>query len=272
MIIHPDFLRHWKTRKLIAMTGDSGSPLVLLRLWSHCQTSRKWEFPELKRDDLAAVCEWESLKLSQTSCEKALVACRWIERLQGGGYRVRSWAEHNKSLISNWNRNPSGLPKVDSEGDPTGTPRGPRREPDQNRIVQNSPDLDKSSPVQADKPVAPVAPLEIFKSLRADLEVRGTDVVRGLGVGGTDGGTDGADAARGLASSIAQKLTAKCGAPTIHQVRNFLSSCFAGAVDYAEPFFAAMVKQGWADKSRRPISDWKAMAKSYASKAHMKKR
>ena len=270
MIIHPDFLRHWKTRKLIAMTGDSGSPLALLRLWSHCQTSRKWEFPELKRDDLAAVCEWESLKLSQTSCEKALVACRWIDRLQGGGYRVRSWAEHNKSLISNWNRNPSGLPKVDSEGDPTGSPRAPRREPDKTRPDQTRPD--KSSPVQTDKPSAPVAPSEIYKSLRATLDGGGMEVVNGVGVGGTDGGTDGSDAAKGLASIVAHRLTAKCGAPTIHQVRSFLASCFNGAVDYAEPFFAAMDKQGWKDKSRKPISDWKAMAKSYASKSHMKKR
>src|ERR1035437_6417778 len=102
VIIQPDFLRHWKTQKLVAMTGDPGSPLALIYLWAHVQTSRKWEFPELKRDDLAAICEWTSLKRCKVSCEKALIACRWIEKLDGGGYRVRSWADHNKSLINNW--------------------------------------------------------------------------------------------------------------------------------------------------------------------------
>jgi hypothetical protein len=87
---------------------------------------------------------------------------------------------------------------------------------------------------------------------------------------GPDKGVELVGGVDGLVSSTAQKLTARCGVTSLYEVRNFLSGCFNGAVDYAEPFFKTMEKQHWKDKGRKPITDWKAMAKAYASKAHLR--
>ena len=74
-----------------------------------------------------------------------------------------------------------------------------------------------------------------------------------------------------MASSIAKQLTPRCGIPTLEDVRTHLKFCFKGADEYAEPFYRAMEKQHWLDRNRKPITDWKALAKAYASKAHMKR-
>lgn len=266
MIVQPDFLRHWKTRKLVAMTGDQASPLFLIRLWGHCQTSRQWEFPGLKRDDLAAICEWECLRVPKLSCEKALVACGWIEKIKGGGYRVRRWDYWNKNLVTNWLRNPSGKPRDDSDDDPTGTPRAPRRLPDK--------------PDQPDKPDKPdqINPTNPTNQAPAASDVAGhltqLRASVGSGKGGLeenskdlvlDGGLD------GLALSLARKLTQRCGVPTLEEVRNYLRLSFDGAVHYAEAFYKAMEKQHWLDRNREPITDWHALARSYASKACLKR-
>ena len=81
-----------------------------------------------------------------------------------------------------------------------------------------------------------------------------------------DGG-NGAGTVEGIALSIANQLTPRCGVPTLADVRHYLSLEFAGAADYAEAFYKAMEKSHWKDKQRKPITNWKAVAKSYASTA-----
>lgn len=272
MIIQPDFLRHWKTRKLISMTGDPAAPLALIRLWGHCQTSRRWTFPGLKRDDLAAICEWPDAKTAKLSCEKALVACAWISRIRGGGYTVNGWEHWNKNLVANWLRNPTGKAKEASEDDPTGTPRGARclpDKPDQTNPINQTNQTNQTNPTNGT--LSPVSAPVVVAQLRATLNAGGDglDSVKTLEV---DGGKDGRKAVEGLASSIAQKLTSKAGVPTLQAVRNYLLSAFNGAADYAEAFYKAMEKSHWQDKTGQPINDWKAMAKRYASTAYMKRK
>jgi hypothetical protein len=76
---------------------------------------------------------------------------------------------------------------------------------------------------------------------------------------------------KAMVSALAQKLTPQCGIPRLPEVEAYLMSCFDGAIDFAEPFYKRMEKQHWKDKSRKPINDWKAMAKAYASKAWFKR-
>lgn len=135
MIVTADFLEHHKTHKLVAMAEDEGAPLSLIRLWAYCHRSRRWRFPKLTPEDLAAICHWKSKKIS---CEDALAASGWVKRLGGGGYIVLGWEEHNRGLIANWSRNPSGKRKPPNDDDqrihdghPTGTPRTPRCPRDQ---------------------------------------------------------------------------------------------------------------------------------------------
>lgn len=43
MIVQPDFPEHWKTRLLVKITGDKSAPLAVIRLWAHCQHSKRHE-------------------------------------------------------------------------------------------------------------------------------------------------------------------------------------------------------------------------------------
>lgn len=246
MIVQPDWLRHWKTLKLVKMTGDPAAPLALIRLWSHCQTSRKWEFPELKRDDLAAICEWNSENISKLSCEKALTDCRWIEKLPGGGYRVHAWEEHNKNLIVNWNRNPSGKPKSDSDSDPAGTPRAPHGEPDR-------PNQTKSDRPNQPKPNA-AAPVP---SPSGSSGASGKDSLK-------SNSGDGRTGLDGVGELV--KRAIPFATPSLDQVRNCLRMAFDGAERYAEAFMHTMEKQSWRDNGGSPLTCWQSVAKAYASK------
>lgn len=114
MIVHPDFLDHWKTLLLVQTTGDKASPLVMIRLWAHCQQRKQWAFPRMTPEILKAVCHWEG---EADALVKALTACGFIET-DGDGITVHGWAEANASLIANWKNGAQG-----------GRPRGTRRKP-----------------------------------------------------------------------------------------------------------------------------------------------
>ena len=266
VIVQPDLLRHWKTRKFTEQVGDPAAPLVLIRLWAHCQVSRRWEFPELKRCDLAAICEWDSLKNRPSSMRKGSnTRVGGLQKMEGGGYRVRGWEEHNKNLIANWKRNPSGKPKEETDTDPAGTPRAPHDVPDKTKPDQTKPDSideSKSNPTRS-RGFARVVSLVRFEARPGHRAGRTGRKCKSAGIGWREGGLD------GLASHLAQKLTAKCGTPTLEQVRSFLRCSFDGAERFSEAFFNTMQKQHWQDKSRRPITDWRALAKSYASKCYL---
>lgn len=281
MIIAPSFPEHWKTRLLIELTSDESAPMAVIRLWCHCQNSRRDKFPDMTPAQLASICRWGDRK---PACHVALIKAGFVDKLTPKGFAAHQWSEHNAQLLQKWQAGQKGGRTPASEnpnetadsGKPTDNRPVTARVPDKSRVDQTRPDqIDKSRPVQTERTDAPVSlsPAVLLQQLRDAANGGGKDgdcnaLVLG---GGKDGGKDGVAAIDGVASLIAQKLTAKCGAPTIHQVRSYLASCFNGAVNYAEPFFAAMEKQHWQDKNRKPIADWRSMAKAYASKAHLKR-
>ena len=62
MIVQPDFPEHWKTRRLVEITGDESAPLAVIRLWAHCQHNRRWMFPGMTQSQLASICHWNDRK------------------------------------------------------------------------------------------------------------------------------------------------------------------------------------------------------------------
>lgn len=99
MIVQPDFVDHWKTRLLAEITGDKSAPLVLLRLWGYCQTSKRSYFPDMTPTQLASICHWGDRK---PACHVALVKCKFVEKLSPAGFTVHQWNEYNAKLIANW--------------------------------------------------------------------------------------------------------------------------------------------------------------------------
>jgi hypothetical protein len=109
MIVQPDFLTHWKTRKLCARLKEKHAPLYVIRLWSLCQTSKRDLIPA-DHETLAAICEYDGDSLVLLS---ALLDCGFIEPEKEGNHVVHGWAEINRQLIHNWTAGLSGgRPKV----------------------------------------------------------------------------------------------------------------------------------------------------------------
>ena len=142
MIVQPEFLEHWKTRQLVEMTGDESAPLAVLRLWAFCQTSRRWEFPDMTPAQLAAICRWASRK---PACHVALVKVRFVDRLKKG-FAAHDWQQVNAQLIQKWNCGKKGgrPAKLKTESEPAETGRlqpESRKQTDQTRqdgLDQNS--------------------------------------------------------------------------------------------------------------------------------------
>lgn len=99
MIVQPDFVDHFKTKALVKLTKDESAPLAVLRLWGHCQTSRRWQFPNMTPEQLAALCAWGDRK---PACHTAMIKAGYLKRLPEGGFEAHQWDEQNGSLIQKW--------------------------------------------------------------------------------------------------------------------------------------------------------------------------
>lgn len=60
------------------------------------------------------------------------------------------------------------------------------------------------------------------------------------------------------------------GLPTLERIEAYLKTAFPGAEQYAEPFYKAMENNHWHGGDGKPIRDWRALAKAYASKCWQK--
>ena len=118
MIVHPDFLDHWKTQLLVQATGDKASPLMVLRLWAHCQQRRQATFQNMPPPVLKAVCRWEG---DAAALFKALADAGFIE-VTGDAVTVHQWAEVNATLLQSWENGKKG-------GRPPKTRQKPGRNP-----------------------------------------------------------------------------------------------------------------------------------------------
>ncbi len=99
MIVDPGFLDHWKTRLLIRLTGSESAPLMVLRLWAHCQRRKSDRFA-LSDEALAAICQWQG---DASQLRAILADCGFIDRGDDGEeVIVHGWLEANRSLMSAW--------------------------------------------------------------------------------------------------------------------------------------------------------------------------
>lgn len=98
MIVHPDFLMHWKTQRLVEVTGDKSSPLWLVGLWIYCQNKRNWIFEDFDSRSIAHAC---GAQIEPEKLLAFLAECKWIE-IEGKRLTVRNWDTHNRMLVSAW--------------------------------------------------------------------------------------------------------------------------------------------------------------------------
>jgi hypothetical protein len=140
VIVEPDFLDHWKTLLLTRLLNDKAAPLVLLRLWAHCQQRKAWRFSGLSDEALAAICRWEG---DAGRLRQALIEAQWLDEVEEG-LEVHDWAEVNAKLASNWaNGHRGGRPRI-THAKPNDNPRVSDREDrldreDRREKIENTP-------------------------------------------------------------------------------------------------------------------------------------
>lgn len=118
MIVQPDFLDHWKTQMLVDLSEDEASPLMVLRLWGHCQQRKSSRFVDLTPSALRAICR---SKIPATELHGLMIECGFIH-LKGRITTVHDWDCVNASLIKNWvngQKNANRYPKQ-TQSIPTG--------------------------------------------------------------------------------------------------------------------------------------------------------
>lgn len=169
MIVSPDFLNHWKTEHLITLTGDEAAPLMLIRLWGHCQQRKRWEF-ELNPTVLKSICK---SKCSGDELLSILKECGFID-VEDQSFRVHDWEEVNASLISSWSNGKKGgrpLSVKKPMGYPQDTHGVTQKEPEDNLLITDKRREDKirleKINTGAGKPAGNLIVLELSESSKS---------------------------------------------------------------------------------------------------------
>jgi hypothetical protein len=273
MIVQPDFPEHWKTRLLVELTGDESAPMAVLRLWAHCQHSRRSKFPDMTPAQLASLCHWGKRK---PSCHVALARAGFVEKLSPKGFAAHEWDQHNAQLLQKWQAGQKGgRPSSDacnSSDNQTEKPTDNRPRtgtkpdrPDQTRPDQIREDQTREDQTRSDKndPTRPDAGASVESKPSGTPTASATD-----GQLPSGNGMDGTDGIGRMVAGIASKMrTPGCSPPSFAIVHNHLKHFFKGAEQFAQAFYNTMEEQKWRDKKGEPISSWQKMSESYASKA-----
>jgi hypothetical protein len=125
VIVEPDFLDHWKTRLLVKLTGDESAPLMLLRLWAHCQYRKEWRFIGLTGDTLSAICR---SKIDGDQLFNILNQSGFIES-NGKVTVIHDWHISNRVLVSAWKNGLFGGRPKTTNRKPTGNRAETARKP-----------------------------------------------------------------------------------------------------------------------------------------------
>lgn len=113
MIVHPDFLDHWKTRALEDAIGPM-APIHVIRLWAHCQNRRAWRFDGMSAKTFAAICRWPK---DPAEFLDAMIAAGFV-KADAAGVEVHQWRETNATMVASWsNGSKGGRPRKDAPTD-----------------------------------------------------------------------------------------------------------------------------------------------------------
>jgi hypothetical protein len=123
VIVKPDFLDHYKTRKLCNLLRDPAAALYLIRLWSFCEMRKTSRFPT-NDENIKAMCNYKG---RAKTLVKKLEESGFLHK-QEKCYLVHEWDEYNKSLLTscaNGAKNKGKAKKVDKPGDTRGSTQDP---------------------------------------------------------------------------------------------------------------------------------------------------
>jgi hypothetical protein len=149
MIVEPGFLDHEKTMRLRRAIGD-GAVECILRLWAHCQVSRRDVLPN-DANFVASICRWRGkpekllkalLGGGQTTGRVSAGCAEGFLEVCGENLKVHDWRSVNATLVSRWENGRMGgrPPKTHNSldtNDPTKPSDGVRLSGDENRNMDS---------------------------------------------------------------------------------------------------------------------------------------
>lgn len=233
MIIQPDFPDHWKTQSLIRMTKDPAAPMMVIRLWAHCQQRKAWVFPGMRDEVLAAICRWQG---EPAELRRVLHEAGFIDEPAGAAQvTVHEWYEVNASLAQRWAAGPKGgRPK--SAKKPASNRVETGHEPEQNRSASET-EADNGRDETGAKP---------------DGNRTGTDR------------EDREDREEGGERNVASRArrTKAIRPRDLESVLAYGESIGLPAGE-CEGFFDYFEANGWQQSGRKPIKDWRAALRTW---------
>lgn len=175
MIVDPDFCDHWKTRLLVGLlNNDEAAPMYVLRIWAHCQNRRQWEFDNLTKDAIKALCRFTG---DADELENALAKSGFIER-DGANVTACGWGDYNSSLVAAWsNGSRGGRPRKPNGQNhkPTGYSKQRKPKPTGSRL-----DKSREEKIREETPLPPSLDSDSFRSAWADWKRHRTEIKKPL--------------------------------------------------------------------------------------------
>lgn len=247
MIVQPDFAEHWKTRLLVQLTGDESAPMAVIRLWAHCQHSRRSFFPDMTRAQLSSICHWGQ---RTPACHVALVKAGFVEKLKPRGFAAHQWSEHNAQLIQKWHAGQKGGRPANDANNSNSNEKG---KPTDNRPTTGT----KPDPIRSD-PIDQIDRSDPTSGEGADSKsAQGKDLNQSLGSG---------NGVEGMVADVTRELTPKLG-PSLEEATEFAKRRYAqvwsDAERWVQNWFSTMDGQRWQDRNGKPIANWKKNLHGY---------
>jgi len=152
MIVTPDFLDHWKTKRLIQLLDDPEAPCGLLRLWAHCQNRKAYRFDpdKLNPSNVKGITQ---SRADKNALWDALIESGFLDLHGNGSVEVHGFYDANSTLFASWeNGKKGGRP---SKEKPTENPTETQPEPKEEKDAEGKEKTNKQGETGEEEPFSP---------------------------------------------------------------------------------------------------------------------
>lgn len=264
MIVQPDFPEHWKTRLLVELTGDESAPMAAIRLWAHCQHSRRSYFPDMTPAQLASICRWGDRK---PACHVVMVKAGFVDKLTPKGFAAHQWNEHNAQLLQKWDAGKKGGRPPNDENH--SNDKETEKPTDNRPITGTKPDqidqTDQTDPMdQTRKDQTDPTEKTVWPGLPPESKSPGQVLVALNGSGLENSSLGCPVGSGGSVSPLIDKSVRMASLPSVGEVKQMLKCLWGGAENYAADAHRTLKKNKMRGNDGEPIANLGKWLKGFA--------
>lgn len=158
MIVTPDFLDHWKTKRLIQLLDDPEAPCGLLRLWAHCQNRKAYRFDpdKLNPSNVKGITQ---SRADKNALWDALIESGFLDLHGDGSVEVHGFYDANSTLFASWeNGKKGGRPSKEKPAEnPTETQPEPKEKKDGREEKEKPEKQEETGEAETPRPFSPAS-------------------------------------------------------------------------------------------------------------------